>query len=476
MNSNLTLLTIKQLEEGYLKNHFSHQDVFSAYQKQIAKTQPLLNAYITLTPKPDDGPLVSSVSPLNGVPFALKDNICTKHIKTTCASSMLKDFIPFYSATVYERLEQAGALLLGKNNMDEFSMGATTESSFFGSSKNPWNLNYVPGGSSGGGAAAVARGCAAFALGSDTGGSVRQPASFSGVVGFKPTYGHISRYGVIAFASSLDQIGTFTKTVEDCASVMNAISGRDSKDATTLSKSIGYSALLGTSVKGMTLGIPKEFLSVKVNSAIHKAMEEVIRLFTTLGVHIKEISLPIFKYLPAAYYIISSVEAASNLARFDGIRFGTNKEINSAAIIRREGFGREVKRRIMLGTLMTGKQYRTSYYEKALEIVPHLKTEMTKAYQHCDAIISPVSPATAPLLGEKRKEATKDHPGDLFTVPANLAGLPALSLPIGFDEKGLPIGLHLMGAFGKDAKVLQLGHTLEKEIAFPFWEVEKRWL
>ncbi len=471
---NLLHLSIAQLLQGYKQKAFSPKEVYEAYQKQITKMEPAINSYITIT-KGQTEDVFRPSGPLGGIPFSLKDNICTKGIATTCASRLLKDFTPFYSATVYHKLLQAGAALLGKNNMDEFSMGATTESSFFGPSKNPWNISHAPGGSSGGGAAATAAFTTPLALGSDTGGSIRQPASFCGVVGFKPSYGWVSRYGLIAFASTLDQIGTFTKTVEDCALVMNTMGGQDEKDATTLTDAPSIGTSLSQPVKGLTIGIPKELMSIPMAPAITKAWEEGIRLFTSLGAKIKEISLPLLPYLPSAYYIISSVEAASNLARFDGIPFAGNPEAMDAAHLRSLGFGKEVKRRIMLGTLMAGKEYQDLYYKKALNTAEQLKKDLAETYMECDAILSPVSPATAPLLGQQQEEATKDHPGDIFTIPANLAGLPALSLPFGFDNEGLPVGLQLMGAFGKDSKVLHLGHAAEKALAFPFWEVEKRW-
>ncbi len=464
--------SLSSLHQGICKKDFSPKELWEVFYKQSLFTQPFINSFISIS---SEIPNNKGQGYLNQIPFALKDNMATKGILTTCASKMLRNFTPSYNATVYETLMANGALLLGKTNMDEFSMGATTQSSFWGPSKNPWDLQRVPGGSSGGSAAAVASLSIPFALGTDTGGSIRQPAAFCGVTGFKPTFGHVSKNGVVAFASSLDQVGPIAKTVKDCALVMDVIGGFDPLDPSTHSySSYSYTKSLSSSVKGLCIGLPKEFLAACVDADIVKTMEETISTFVKLGVAFKEISIPVFPFLPAVYYIISSVEGASNLARFDGIRFPNPSSLTTKEY-RGENFGKEVKRRIMLGTLLSTNLHGENEYKKALAFKEQLKEELDGAFSQCDAILSPVSPTTAPKIGSIQQEATRHHPGDLFTVAANIAGLPALSFPCGFDQKGLPIGLQLMGNKHHDALILTLGHAFEKWQPFPYREVENRW-
>ncbi|MDQ2085948.1 Asp-tRNA(Asn)/Glu-tRNA(Gln) amidotransferase subunit GatA [Herbivorax sp. ANBcel31] len=409
--------------------------------------------------------------PLSGIPMALKDNICTEGIKTTCASKMLDNFVPPYNATVYNKLFLEDTVLMGKLNMDEFAMGSSTENSFYKPCKNPWNLEKVAGGSSGGSAASVSAGLAAFSLGTDTGGSVRQPASLCGVVGMKPTYGLVSRYGLVALAPSLDQIGSITKDVTDCALVLNAIQGHDERDSTSLN--IGYTdytRALINDIKGMVVGIPKEYISGRVNPEVKKAVLDAAKVLTELGAECEEFSLPITEYAILAYYIISSAEASSNLARYDGIKYGHRaKEYKDLSDLyrksRSEGFGREVKRRIMLGTYALSSGYYDRYYKKALKVRTLVKDNFTKAFDKYDVIIGPTSPTTANKIGEQ-KDLLKMYSGDVYTAAANIAGLPGLSIPCGTDKDNLPIGLQLIGKPLAESTLLRVAYTFEQNTDF----------
>lgn len=404
---------------------------------------------------------------LAGIPMALKDNLCTRGIRTTCASRMLEHFVPPYDAFVAEKLRDS--VLLGKLNMDEFAMGSSTENSYFHPTKNPVNLERVPGGSSGGSAAAVAAGEAVFSLGSDTGGSIRQPAAFCGVVGMKPTYGAVSRYGLIAFASSLDQIGPLTRDVRDSALVLSAIAGHDKRDATSVSREYGdYGEKLGRPIRGMKIALPEEFFGEGLQSEIRQSILDAAKTMEQQGAEIVQVSMPALKNALPAYYVISSAEASSNLARFDGIKYGFRSE-NFDGIeqlyerSRSEGFGAEVKRRIMLGSFVLSAGYYDAYYKKALEVRTLIGQEFERVLKTCDMILSPVAPTTAYRLGEKTGDPLQMYLGDIYTVPVNIAGLPALSLPCGKDAAGLPIGMQLIGrAFG-EAELYQVAYAFEQE-------------
>ncbi|QEK12972.1 Asp-tRNA(Asn)/Glu-tRNA(Gln) amidotransferase subunit GatA [Crassaminicella thermophila] len=407
------------------------------------------------------------LSDLVGIPMSLKDNICTEGIFTTCASKILENFIPPYNATVTKMLYEQKSILLGKTNMDEFAMGSSTETSVFKATKNPWDLERVPGGSSGGSAAAVAAGEAFFSLGSDTGGSIRQPASFCGIVGLKPTYGLVSRYGLIAYASSLDQIGPLTKDVEDCALVLNAIVGHDNMDSTSVSfKGVDYKKALINDVEGLKIGILKEYFEEGVDEDIKKAIFDSLKLFESMGAIVEEVSLPHTEYALSAYYIIASSECSSNLARFDGIRYGYRaKNYDSLKDLfiktRTEGFGEEVKRRIMLGTFSLSLGYYDAYYQKALKVRTLIKQDFEKAFKNFDVLIAPTTPSVAFKIGEKINDPLGMYMSDVCTVPINMAGLPAISIPCGFKD-GLPIGLQIIGKHFDESTILRVAYTFEQ--------------
>lgn len=409
--------------------------------------------------------------PLAGVPMAVKDNICTEGVRTTCASRMLENFVPPYSATVYQRLRAQGAVLLGKLNMDEFAMGSTTESSYFHPTRNPRAADCVPGGSSGGSAAAVAAGFVPFSLGSDTGGSIRQPAAFCGVVGLKPTYGAVSRYGLVAFASSLDQIGPLTRTVADAALVMQAIAGKDERDATSCAHDwSGLSGGLEGGVTGMKIALPKQCFGQGVAPAVRERVQSAARLLEKAGAHIEEISLPALDDALPAYYVMSSAEASSNLARFDGVRYGYRAEgcrdIDELyERSRSEGFGPEVKRRILMGSFVLSAGYQDAYYKKALRARDGVCAAFDDAFSRFDLALTPVAPRTAWKLGQKHADPTEVYLEDVFTVPVNLAGVPALSLPCGQDEAGLPVGAQLIAPHFGEQKLLRAARALEAALS-----------
>lgn len=413
----------------------------------------------------------AKIGPLAGIPGALKDNMCTKGIPTTCASKMLENFVPPYDATVVKKLNESDAILMGKVNMDEFAMGSSTENSSLYPTRNPWNLNCVPGGSSGGSVAAVAADEAIFALGSDTGGSIRQPAAFSGVVGFKPTYGLVSRYGLIAFASSLDQIGPVTKDVTDCALVLNTIVGHDPLDSTSINKQVpDYTKALVNDVKGLKIGVPKEFLGEGIDPQVAIIVKEAINKYQDLGAHVEEITLPNIEYGLAAYYIIAPAEASSNLARLDGVRYGYRGEeaedmISMYIKSRSESFGPEVKHRVMLGTYALSSGQYDAYYLKALKVRTLIKQEVDKALDKYDVLLTPTSPTVAFPIGAELADPLTRYLTDACTIPANLAGVPAISIPCGFS-KGLPVGLQLIGkAFG-ESTILRAAYTFEQNTDF----------
>lgn len=415
--------------------------------------------------KIDDGTLTG---PLAGVPMAIKDNICTKGMRTTCASKILHNFIPFYTAEAVANLERAGAVILGKTNMDEFAMGSTTETSWYGPTRNPRNPEYVPGGSSGGSAAAVAAGECFAALGSDTGGSIRQPASYCGVTGMKPTYGTVSRYGLIAYASSLDQIGPLTKDVTDCAAVLDAIASYDPKDSTSVKRGeVSFSASLGKDIKGLKIGIPTDYLGDGLDPEVKKAVLKAAEVLQEQGAVVEEFRLSLVEYAIPAYYVIACAEASSNLARFDGIKYGwRTKEFGGLHDMykktRSEGFGSEVKRRIMLGSFVLSSGYYDAYYIKALKTKALIKKAFDRAFERYDMILGPATPTTAVKLGESLKDPLQMYLSDIYTVSVNLAGLPALCLPCGTDAKGLPVGLQLIGNCFSEETLLQAGYAYEQ--------------
>ncbi len=457
------------------QREYSSRELTRAYLDRIAALDGEIGAYLTVT---EEAALRAaeasdqrrangdSLGALDGIPYALKDNICTKGIRTTCASRMLKDYVPPYEATVVERLRRQGGVLLGKLNMDEFAMGSSCEHSALGLTRNPRDRSRVPGGSSGGSAAAVCASLAAYTLGSDTGGSIRQPAAFCGVVGMKPTYGRVSRYGLVAFASSLEQIGPITQTVGDNAAVLSALAGRDPRDANTLSDpTVDASSQLSLGVKGMTIGLPQELFGEGIDGSVREAVLAAVERYRQMGAEIRSVSLPSLDHALAAYYIISSAEASSNLARFDGVRYGaraTNADTLEAMYrrTRSEGFGEEVKRRILLGTFVLSAGYYEAYYQKAMALRERLKREMTQAWDSCDLLLSPTASTVAYRIGEKQESPVEMYRGDLCGVAANLAGIPALSIPCGTDADGMPIGLQLMGRHGEEATLYRVANAL----------------
>jgi aspartyl-tRNA(Asn)/glutamyl-tRNA(Gln) amidotransferase subunit A len=472
---------ISQLSELIDKKEISILELTKGLLKRIRDTEEELGCYISITEeeaikkaeetqkKLDKG---DKRSPLTGIPMAVKDNICTKNILTTCGSKMLNNFIPPYNATVMEKLYKNGAILLGKLNMDEFAMGSTTESSYFKYTKNPWNTKRVPGGSSGGSAAAVASGEAIYTLGSDTGGSVRQPASFCGVVGIKPTYGLVSRYGLIAFASSCDQIGPIAKNVTDCALVLNAILGHDPMDPTSLDlKHPDYSKALKNDIKGLKIGVPKEFIEADLSKDVKDALFKSIDILKSLGAEWEECSIPILEYTSQVYRIISSAEASSNLGRYDGIKFGYRpKDYEDLEDLykksRGEAFGPEVKKRILIGTYVLGANQYNKYYKKALQVRQIVKDEFNRAFEKYDIIIGPTSPKTAYKFNEISNTDNLKGKEDIFTAPANLAGFPAISLPCCMDKDNLPIGIQFMGKHFNESTLIRAAYTFEQSVGF----------
>ncbi|MBV6517495.1 MAG: Asp-tRNA(Asn)/Glu-tRNA(Gln) amidotransferase GatCAB subunit A [Candidatus Brocadia sp.] len=409
---------------------------------------------------------------LAGVPIAVKDNICTKGLSTTCASKILKNFIPPYDAFVIKRLKEEDAIILGKTNLDEFAMGSSTENSAYKITRNPWNSEYVPGGSSGGSAAAVAADLSVMALGSDTGGSVRQPAALCGVVGIKPTYGRVSRFGLIAFGSSLDQIGTFTRDVKDAALLLEVIAGHDSHDSTSLPEPVpDYLREIDSGVRGVRIGIPKEYFADGLNRDVHNALKGALKRYEQLGAKIIDVSLPHTEYAVAVYYIVANAEASSNLARYDGVRYGYRASkphgiVDLYCRTRSEGFGTEVKRRIMLGNYALSSGYYDAYYLKASKVRSLIKNDFDVAFQTVDCIICPTSPVPGFKIGERAKNPLEMYLSDIYTIPANLAGIPGISLPCGFSQEGLPIGMQILGKHLEEKKLLQIAYAFERETDF----------
>ena len=451
------------------------EEVTKAALDRIAEKDKDVNAFITVCADEamaqakkvqkciDEGTLTS---PLAGVPMAVKDNMCTKGILTTCASKILTGFKPFYSSTAVNRLEEAGAVILGKLNMDEFAMGSTSETSFYGPVVNPWGSQRSPGGSSGGSAAAVAAGEAFYTLGSDTGGSIRQPASFCGVTGLKPTYGSVSRYGLIAYASSLDQIGPLGKNVEDVAEVLSIISGHDPKDSTSVAAGAIQTQLTGD-IKGKRIGIPKEYFGDGLQADVKERVLAAAKKLEEMGAIVEEFSMPETDYAIPAYYIIACAEASSNLSRFDGVKYGyaapEYKDLTDLYYkSRSQGFGMEVKRRIMIGAFVLSSGYYDAYYKKALQVKAVIKQSFDRAFEKFDCILSPTAPTTALKLGESLSDPLKMYLGDIYTVSVNLAGLPSLVVPCGFDKEGLPVGLQLTGQAFTESQLLNIGYAFQQ--------------
>ncbi|MBF0223925.1 MAG: Asp-tRNA(Asn)/Glu-tRNA(Gln) amidotransferase subunit GatA [Desulfobacterales bacterium] len=475
-------LTIHEAHKLLLDKKISSKEITKAVIDRIKKVEGKIDAYLTISEEEafsqaeiadkriSEG---NNITTITGIPLSIKDVLCTKNIRTTCASKILENFIPPYDATVIQKLKQAGAVIVGKVNMDEFAMGSSTENSAFKITKNPWNLKKIPGGSSGGSAASVAADMCIASLGSDTGGSIRQPASHCGVVGMKPTYGRVSRFGLVAFASSLDQVGPLTKDVTDCALLMNYISGYDNRDSTSVPKDVpDYSLSLTEGLSGLTIGIPKEYCATEgISSDVMEAFNTSVETIKKLGAKCIDISLPHTKYGVATYYVIAPSEASSNLARYDGVKYGYRDKEQTDIIemfksTRSKGFGSEVQRRIIIGTYALSSGYYDAYYGKASQVRTLIIEDFKKAFQSCDAIISPVSPTPAFDIGSVSDDPLTMYLSDIFTISANLAGIPGISIPCGFSKDSLPIGLQIMGTHFNEEMILKIAFNFEKTTNF----------
>lgn len=471
---NLTAVELgKKIQAGEL----TAVEAVEAALAQIDRVESQIHSYVTVdregalaraqqVQKQIDAGILTG--PLAGVPVAIKDNMCTEGMLTTCSSRILGNFKPTYTAEAVKKLEDAGTVILGKTNMDEFAMGSTTETSYYGETKNPWNLSHVPGGSSGGSCAAVAAEECFFALGSDTGGSIRQPSAFCGVVGLKPTYGTVSRYGLIAYGSSLDQIGPIAKDVTDCAAILEVIAGKDEKDSTSIGRaSYDFTSALVDDVRGMRIGIPKDYFGDGLDPEVKDAIREAVKALEDKGAVVEEFDLSLVEYAIPAYYVIASAEASSNLSRFDGVKYGYRTEEyeglhNMYKKSRSEGFGPEVKRRIMLGSFVLSSGYYDAYYLKALRTKALIKRAFDSAFAKYDVIVAPAAPTTAPELGKSLSDPLKMYLSDIYTVSVNLAGLPGISIPVGRDSKGLPIGMQLIGDCYQEHKILRAAYAFEQ--------------
>ena len=477
---NITELTVRELQEKIASKELTISDIVNAYSDRIDEKEKDVNAFVTILT--DDATAKAKeidekikngeqASIFEGIPIGIKDNMCTKGIKTTCSSKMLENFVAPYNATVIENLNKEGLISLGKLNMDEFAMGSSTENSAIKKTKNPWNLNTVPGGSSGGSAAAVAANMVPWALGSDTGGSIRQPASLCGVVGLKPTYGLVSRYGLVAYASSLDQIGPITKDVYDNAMLLNLITGHDPKDSTSMNlPKIDYTKALKNDVKGLKIGVPKEFFAEGLNPEVKAKLEKAMEEYRALGAIVEEVSLDISEYSLATYYIISCAEASSNLGRVDGIRYGYRSENGDSLRdiyfnSRSEGFGPEVKRRIILGTYVLSSGYYDAYYKKAQQARTLITNEFDRVFKDYDVILAPTSPTVAFEFNSK-SSPLEMYLADIYTVPVNVAGLPGISIPCGVDKNGMPVGMQLIGNKFQEETILNAAYTYEQATNF----------
>ena len=470
-------LTAVSLGKKIKEKEISVREALDAVFAQIDQTEDRYHAYVTLDKegaykqadavqeKIDKGELTGALA---GVPVAIKDNMCTKGLLTTCSSKILENYVPTYTASAVQNLTDSGCVIIGKTNMDEFAMGSTTETSYYGVTRNPHNPDHVPGGSSGGSAAAVALNECFFALGSDTGGSIRQPSAFCGITGMKPTYGTVSRYGLIAYGSSLDQIGPMTKNVTDCAAVLETIASYDKKDSTSMKREeYDFTSALVRDVKGLRIGLPKDYFGDGLDSEVKAAIFKAAETFKRMGAIVEEFDLGLVQYAIPAYYIIASAEASSNLERFDGVKYGyRTKEYGDLHSMykktRSEGFGSEVKRRIMLGSFVLSSGYYDAYYLKALKTKALIKQEFDKAFEKYDIILAPAAPTTAPLLGSSLQDPIKMYLSDIYTISANLAGIPGLSIPCGKDKMGLPIGMQLLGGCFQEKTLLRAGFAYEK--------------
>ena len=469
-------LTALELGKKIKAGEITSLQATEAVIKQIKAVEEQVHSYVTLD---EEGAMKRAkevqaqieaetlTGPLAGVPAAIKDNMCTKDMRTTCSSKILENFVPTYTAEAVLNLEKAGAVILGKTNMDEFAMGSTTETSYYGVTRNPWNTEHVPGGSSGGSCAAVAANECFYALGSDTGGSIRQPSSFCGVTGIKPTYGTVSRYGLIAYGSSLDQIGPVAKDVSDCAAILEAISSHDLKDSTSMARTdCDFTSALKDDVKGMKIGIPSSYFGEGLDEEVRAAILKAADILKEKGAIVETFDLGLVDYAIPAYYVIASAEASSNLSRFDGIKYGYRTKAyeglhNMYKKTRSEGFGPEVKRRIMLGSFVLSSGYYDAYYLKALRTKALIKKEFDKAFAKYDLILAPASPDTAPKLGASLSDPLKMYLGDIYTISVNLAGLPGMTVPCGMDSKGLPIGMQLIGDCFKEKNIIRTGYAFE---------------
>ncbi len=474
-------LTAHELRDLLRKKEVSSVEITKSILDRISEIDSQVQSYITVTGDEavkraqeidDKISAGEQLSDLAGIPMALKDNICTENVLTTCASKMLYNFVPPYNATVTKKLNEAGAVLVGKLNMDEFAMGSSTENSGFQITHNPWDLSRVPGGSSGGSAAAVSADECIAALGTDTGGSIRQPASCCGVVGLKPTYGRVSRYGLVAFASSLDQIGPITKDVEDCAILLKAISGFDPFDSTSVNTEVpNYKSFLVNDVRGIRIGIPDEYFIEGLHPDVERSVKEAIGLFSKWGAETKRVSLPHTEYAVAIYYIIATAEASSNLARYDGVKYGFRSDryrdlMEMYTQTRARGFGKEVKRRIILGTYVLSAGYYDAYYRKASQVRTLMRRDFEEVFKEVDVIVAPTSPTPAFGIGEKIEDPLQMYLSDIHTIPVNLAGIPAISIPCGFTRENLPIGLQIMGRPFEEGMLLRVAYTFEQNTDF----------
>ena len=473
---NLTHLTALELGRAIASGDVTIPQATKAALEEISQRDQRLSSCITVLEEQAmeraevlQKGLKPGLSPLYGVPLLLKDNLCTQGIKTTCGSKLLEGYMPPYNATVVEKVQNAGGVCLGKGNLDEFAMGSTTETSYFGPTRNPWDENRVPGGSSGGCAAGVAAGFAWYALGSDTGGSIRQPAGYCGLTGLKPTYGTVSRYGLVAYASSLDQVGPLCRDAADCAAVLDLIQGKDRRDSTTVDGNYGGRlASLTADIRGLRVGLPVECFGEGLDPQVAQRVQEVAQVLKHRGAILTEVSIPELKQVIPAYYVLASAEASSNLARYDGVKYGFRAEEYKTLTqmyenTRSQGFGKEAKLRMLLGTFVLSAGYYEAYYKKALAVKYQVSQGLERAFATCDVLLTPVTPNTAPKLGESFADPMKMYLSDLYTVPANLAGLPALSMPCGVDGQGLPVGAQLMGPKFGEQVLLSVAHAYQQE-------------
>ncbi|MBI5237899.1 MAG: Asp-tRNA(Asn)/Glu-tRNA(Gln) amidotransferase subunit GatA [Deltaproteobacteria bacterium] len=477
LSPDTVLKTLHGLSDGLRKREFTSVELTNGYLERIERLDQRLRAYITVIAddalsraKEADERLKrgADVTPLTGVPISIKDIFCTKGVKTTCASKILSNFVPPFDSTVVKKIKHAGAVLLGKNNMDEFAMGSSTENSAFFKTLNPWDIERVPGGSSGGSATSVAASLSAASVGTDTGGSIRQPAACCGVVGLKPTYGRVSRYGIIAFASSLDQAGPLTKDVEDAAIVLSAIAGPDPRDSTSINAPVpDYAAMLKAGVKGLKIGIPKEYFIEGIDPEVRASVDEALALLKGLGAELVNVTLPHTDYAISVYYLVATAEASSNLARYDGVKYGLRAEgagdlLDMYKKTRDIGFGTEVKRRIMLGTYSLSAGYYDAYYKKASQARALIKNDFDEAFKSCDCIVTPTSPTPAFKINERVEDPLTMYLSDIFTISCNLAGLPGISIPCGFTRHGLPVGMQMLGRPMDEPTIFRAAYSYEQ--------------